>query len=456
MTKETIRAISTNLRTLLWALILALAVWVAAVTAADPDEVRLLPTPITVEVVGQDSGLVISSDYPKQVDVTLRAPTSVWERITGDPASVRAILDLSGLSSGDHTVNIQVQVSERPVRIVSVSPANFALVLEPVATRTVIIDLSLAGQPATGYEAGDPSIDPLKVIVAGPESLVETVARARVLISLDGLREAVDKSVPVEILDESGQEVKGLSISPQEVLVKLPVTQQGGYRDLAVKVMVQGQVASGYRLTDISVFPPVVTVYSSDPSVVLDLPGVVETLPLDLQNASEDITTRLDLNLPQGVSVVGEQTVMILAGISPIESSLTLSNEIVQVVGLPAGLSAQVLPPTVDVIVSGPLPLLDTLTRQDIRVTVDLTGLAAGTHQLTPKVEILIADVIVETILPGTVEVTLAVADTPGPAPTRTATPRASLPDGYSFSRYGILPQPPFLYRREDHTALDE
>ena len=417
------RTLGKNLRTLLWAFILALAVWVAAVTAADPDEVRALPSPVTVEVVGQDPGLVISSDYPKQVEVTLRAPTSVWERISGDPASVRAVLDLSGLSSGQHSVGIQVQVSERPARLVSVTPATVNLALEPLATRKLTINLSLAGQPAVGYQAGDPSLSPLQVVVAGAESQVQQAVKAAVTLSLDGVREDVRKSLTVQVLDADGRPLDGLSVSPQMVDVDVPVSQRGGYRDLAVKVVVRGQVASGYRLTDISVFPPVVTVFSSDPNVVSALPGVVETQPLDLQNANEDVTTRLDLNLPEGVSVVGEQTVLIQAGISPIESSITLSNEVVQVTGLPEGLTAQVLPATVDVILSGPLPLLDTLTRQDIRVTVDLTGLTAGTHQLTPRVEILIADVVVESILPGTVEVTLVPSGTPYPLPTPTPTP---------------------------------
>ncbi|MBI3175722.1 MAG: hypothetical protein HYZ25_18525 [Chloroflexi bacterium] len=417
------RTLGKNLRTLLWAFILALAVWVAAVTAADPDEVRTLPAPVAVEVVGQDPGLVISTDYPKQVEVTLRAPTSVWERISSDPTSVRAILDLSGLGGGQHSVGIQVQVSERPARLVSVSPMTVNLALEPLATRNLTIDLNLAGQPAVGYQAGDPSLTPLQVVVAGAESQVQQATKATVTLSLDGVRESVQKSLTVQVLDANGRALSGLSVSPQTVDVEVPVSQRGGYRDLAVKVVVRGQVASGYRLTDISVFPPVVTVFSSDPNVVSTLPGVVETQPLDLQNANEDITTRLDLNLPEGVSVVGEQTVLIQAGISPIESSITLSNEVVQVTGLPEGLTAQVLPATVDVILSGPLPLLDTLTRQDIRVTVDLTGLTAGTHQLTPKVEILIADVMVESILPGTVEVTLVPSGTPYPLPTHTPTP---------------------------------
>jgi YbbR domain-containing protein len=410
----TMRSFNTNLRTFLWAFVLALAVWVAAVTAADPDEVHALDAPIALEVVGQNSELVLSTDFPRQVNVTLRAPTSVWDRINTNPSSVRAVLDLSGLSDGQHSVDIQVQVSERPVRIVSVSPAQVNLTLEPLASRTLAVDLTLAGQPAVGYQAGDAVLDPQEIVVAGAKSEVDKVARIRVAVSLDGVRESLDQSLPVEVLDKDGKPITGLSVSPQNVHVTLPVGQQGGYRDLAVKVVVRGQVASGYRLSNISVFPPVVTVYSSDPDIVSALPGVVETQALDLQNASDDITTRLDLNLPPGVSVVGEQTVLIQAGISPIQSSLTISNEVVQIVGLPTGMTAQILPITVDVIVSGPLPLLDTLTRQDIRVTVDVTSLPFGTHQLEPKVEILIADVSVESILPGTIEVTLSATETPG------------------------------------------
>jgi YbbR domain-containing protein len=119
------------------------------------------------------------------------------------------------------------------------------------------------------------------------------------------------------------------------------------------------------------------------------------------------------LNLPEGVSVVGEQTVLIQAGVSAIESSVTLAGERVEVSGLSADYTATVSPLTVDVIVSGPLPILDTLTRQDVRVTVDLTGLEPGTHQVTPKVEVLISDVIVESILPNTIEVVISLIGAP-------------------------------------------
>lgn len=404
-----------NLRTLLWALALSLAVWVAAVTTADPDEVRAYPAPIKVEVVGQDPNLVVTGKVPDQVQVSLRAPRSVWEQLIANPESVRAVLDLSGLSAGPHSLDPQIQVSIRPVRVMTVSPTNIPLTLEPLVTRTLDVNLSLLGQPATGYQAGEAVLEPKQAVVAGPESLISQVAGLRVSVRLDGIREGIDQSLPIEVLDQNNAPVTGVSILPDSARVTLPVSQLGGYRDMAVKVIVRGQVASGYRLDNISVFPPVITVYSSDPALVNALPGAVETQSLDLQGVNDNLTTRLALSLPEGVSVVGEQTVLIQAGVSPIESSLTLSGEKVEVIGLPAGMTTQISPATVDVILSGPIPLLDTLTRQDVRVTVDVSGLNAGTYQLTPKVEILISNVAVESLLPGTVEVIL----TPLPTPTR-------------------------------------
>lgn len=417
-----LRWISQNYRTFLWAFALAMAVWISAVTSADPDETRALTSPVPLQIIGQSPNLVLSNDIPKEVEVALRAPSSVWSLIEADPQIVRAILDLSGLSSGEHEVELQIQVNARPVQIVTVAPSLVKFTLEPLVSQALDVDLSISGEAAVGYQIGETSMEPVQVVVSGAQSQVMQVTRARVSVNLSGIRENFDQSLNVEILDDKGLKVTGVSVSPESVHVVLPVSQQGGYRDVAVKVTIIGRVASGYRLTDLSVFPPVVTIFSADPQLVGNLPGVVETQPLDLQNAQDNINTRLSINLPDGVSIIGEQTVLIQAGVSPIESSVTLAGEKIEIIGLENGLTAAVSPTTVDVIISGPLSLLDTLTRQGVRATVDLTGLPAGTYQITPNVEILIADVIVESILPNTVEVIItpirSTATTPTPAPT--------------------------------------
>lgn len=415
-----IRWIANNYRTFLWAFALAVAVWVSSVTSADPDQTRTLPASVPVEIIGQSTDLVFSEAIVRGVEVTLRAPTSVWKLIEADPQIVRAILDVSGLSAGEHTLDLQIQVNARPVQVVAVSPRTLTFNFEPLTRKVLGVDLRLSGEAAVGYQVGEVSLDPTTVTVSGAQSRVDEVKRARVSIDLNRIRENFDQFIKVEALDERGLPVGGVSVSPETIHVSLPISQQGGYRDVAIKVTTLGRVASGYRLTDISVSPPVVTIYSDDSDLINSLPGVLETQPLDLQNAQDDITTRLKLSLPAGVSIIGEQTVLVQAGVSPIESSVTISGQRIEIVGLENDLNVQISPSNVDIILSGPLPILDTLTRQSVRVTVDLTGLEAGTHQLSPSVEVLVANIAVESILPNTIEILLSPLDVPTATPTTT------------------------------------
>lgn len=414
------RWFATNIRTFLLALILGVAVWVSAVSAADPDEVRAYPKAIPIEIIGQDPSLIRTNEIPTSMDITIRAPHSVWELLTTQDNAVRAILDLSGLSAGEHTVDIQIQMTLRPTQIVLQNPTAVPVNLESLDTKTLPLTLALSGQPAAGYQAGEGILASEQVVISGPASLVDEAIRARVEINLDGVRESLDEPVAIQIIDSKSEIIRGLTINPETVQASVPISQQGGFRDVAVKVIVQGQQAAGYRIENISVFPLVITVFSSDPALVNSLPGVVETQPLDLQDAKEDISTRLSLSLPDNVTLVGPQTVQVQVSITPIQTSLTLLNQPINVIGMAEGLSVQTFPQTVDVIVSGPLPVLDVLASQDVTVTVNVTGLGAGTYQLKPEVDALIGNVLVESILPGTVEVVLSIPNTPTRTPTVT------------------------------------
>ena len=407
------RLFAKNVRTFLLALVLGVSVWVSAVSAADPNEVHTYPNPIPLEVIGQDPALVLTNEIPPAVEVSLRAPRSVWESLTARENSVRAVLDLSGLSAGEHTRQIQIMVDTRPYQIDFVNPSIVTVVLESLASQTFPVSLSLSGQPAAGYQVGEATMNITQVTITGPDSLVRQATRARVAINLDGVRESIEESVPIQIIDAQNKALRELTINPESVQVNVPISQQGGFRDVAVKVIVQGQQAPGYRIENISVFPPVVTVFADDPELVNQLPGIVETQPLDLQDRKEDVSTRLSLDLPNNITIVGPQTVQVQVSISPIQTSLTLLNQLIDVKGLSEGLSAEVFPQTVDVIISGPLPVLDALTSQDIAVSVDVSGLEIGVYQLAPKVSA--ENVTVESILPSTVEVVIAVPNTPTP-----------------------------------------
>ena len=92
-------------------------------------------------------------------------------------------------------------------------------------------------------------------------------------------------------------------------------------------------------------------------------------------------------------------------GISPIESSITVNRSPV-VIGLSELLTATVSLSRVDVLVSGALPRLDALGAADVRVMLDLTGLAPGSHVVVPVV-VAPEGVRVEGVIPQAIEVVI-------------------------------------------------
>jgi YbbR domain-containing protein len=425
-----LRWLTTNLRTFLLAFALALAVWVTAVTAANPDVTQVYPDSIPIEFIGQDPSLVMTGTVPRDVQVSLRAPRSIWDTMLSDTASIRAVVDLTGLKAGTQAVEVQVQITSRPVRLISVTPQTFDLSLEKLVTITLPIELALTGEPAIGYKTGEVVIDPAEAVVSGPESFVAQVKHVRATLDLTNARQSIGTSLPIRAVNEGGLKVDGVSLQPSDTQVSLPIVQQGGYRDLAVKVMITGKLAGGYRLKNITAAPLTVTVYSEDLPLIESLPGYVQTTPLDLSGASDNIETNLPLDLPSGVLLVGDQTVSVQIEVVPIEDSRQVSFRQVEVVGLSRGLRTQLSPATVDVILAGPLPVLNSLLPSDVHVRIDLTDLTIGTYQLTPAVIVAGQGVTVQSILPGTVEVIITKDTgstlTPTPILTPTTTPTSS------------------------------
>ena len=418
---KTLRWLAKNLSTLLLSFILAIIVWVSATTTTDPNQEGPF-RPVALEIVGQASDLMITNTIPSQAVLTIKAPTSIWNQLNNNPELVKAWIDLNGLDAGEHQVAVKTQVELEPVLVRSTDPEMVQIILEPLVSQDFQVELEVLGEPPFGYQKGTPVIEPPLVTVSGPESAISQVERVSTKLNISGASQTVVSSLPVNALDSNGASVAGLTITPKQVTVTQPISILGGYKNLAVKVVTTGQVANGYRLSNILVTPPTVTVFSSDPQQVNALPGYVETIPVDLTGLTDDTEFNTALDLPTGITLVSEPSVLVYIGVATIEGSLSMTLP-VEILGLPPELEAILSPFTVDVIVSGPLPVLDTLTPASFRVVVDLTGLGEGTYQITPKLDLVPDDVLVQTILPETIEVTITLAPTPTPGSNTTATP---------------------------------
>jgi len=421
MNGKSSRWISRNIGTLLLAFALAVIVWVSAVTSADPNQEMAFSVPI--EIIGLPAQFELINTPPDRTQVKLYAPSSVLEEISQGNNTLEAWVDLSTLESGEHDVLLQYQVASEfsPVRINSVQPASIEIVLEELTARTLSITTDIKGDPKLGYKAEIPTWSDTQVQISGRISLVEQVATVEAVLDISGADETIELNINLMARDAAGHLLPNVVLTPNEVAVRQPVTLRGGYRNMVVKVITVGQVVDGYRQTNIAVTPPNIMVFSADPALLEELPSFIETEPLDLTGAVEDIATIVTLALPRDVSVVGDPNVLVKIGLAAMETSITVTRT-VEVIGVLPELGTQVDPEVVEVIIFGPIPTLDALTETDVRVVLDLTGLEVGVYQLTPEVVILPEDIISEAILPGTIEVKIMAADdvplTPSPTPT--------------------------------------
>ena len=189
-----------NIGSLVLALVLAVTVWVAAVSAEDPIEVREHATPIPIEQVGLKPGLIIVNQPADQATVHIRAPRSILSQLR--PNEINLWIDMQDLDVGMHTIPVQSRVDRPAVQINAVDPSSQIVTLESAASTQVPIVALASGEPAVGFRASPPDVNPEAAVVTGPASAVTRTDRIIAEIDLNGRRQDFSQEVNLIPVDE--------------------------------------------------------------------------------------------------------------------------------------------------------------------------------------------------------------------------------------------------------------
>lgn len=302
-------------------------------------------------------------------------------------------------------MSVKITRRDPQVTVLSVQRPELTVTLDRLVEKDVPVQVEIMDGTAFGYEWQQPIYTPITVTVSGPESQVQQVTRARAEVFLRGAKSQVERTQTLTPVDAQNRTVERVAVAaPGKAQIVVPVEQWPGRKEVAVRVKLSGPPANGYRLSAVRSEPSTV-VLQGDPDVLSQVPGFVETEPLDLTGATADVRKRVALILPQGVTSYDGDFVMATAGIAPIEGGITVSEPLV-VRGLGPDLVADTALDAVDVILSGPMPLLESMNEDDVFAILDLSGLVPGTHSVKPT--IVLPDGIREDgVIPETVEVVI-------------------------------------------------
>lgn len=280
------------------ALILAVMIWLVVVSIDNPvKDQSFTQIPVTVlngqvfEAEGQAYELSDSSSY---VTVVARAERSVLSQLSRDDFS--ASIDMTNYANG--RVPISVKANRLSDKIVSLTPKTaYAVVdVEELGTKQFSIDYEITGEPAEGYSVGNVSLTSNVVRVQGPESIVETIDRAIVRVSVQGMTRDMRTETPIVFIDRNGEDMDTgrLELSRTSVSVTVEIWSN---REIPVTYSYVGTPAEGFATTG-NLSATIDTIeLSGDPESLSGVGSItVPSSEIDISGATENYKTTVDIS----------------------------------------------------------------------------------------------------------------------------------------------------------------
>jgi YbbR domain-containing protein len=328
------------------------------------------------------------------------------------------------MSSGAHAVTLATDI-ERERILVDTVPRQVTVTLEVLESRLVPVVVQTSGVLPGAYQQENAVFETLEVQVSGAASQVERVTQALVTLDLTDARTTIDATAALTPVDAQGATVPNVALEPSTVAVTLPIRPRPDVREVSVQPNLIGvdNMPDGYLLTQLDYEPRSVLV-SGSAEVLARLPETFFTEPIDLRDRTVDFEANVPIELPsRDLIVLAGGLITVRIGISTQTASQQFDNIPVEIIGLGDGFTAELSPPTVSLLVTGPQPALAGLRAEDIRVIVDANRLLPGTYPLIPQPALAqgIPTTITFSVLPGSIDVQIFEAEA---TPLPTATPR--------------------------------
>ena len=401
----------------LLALAISITLWILFTAEQNPVREDFFDAEIPVETSRLGDGLVVSRIAPHTVRLRIAAPRDIWESLTTD--NFRIVVDLYAVGVGLHELPLDTERSDSRIRIIAAEPNTVTVALERRMEKEVPVRVDFAGSPLPGYRFQPPELLPGVVKVIGPASKVELVDAALIDVEIGNARSTVNVTQRATPRDAQGQDVSGVQLDPSVVQVTVPIEQVTTYKDVPVRVRVEGRAAPGYWISRYFAEPASATLLGSPQK--LDSIDFVFTEIIRVNGVTRSFSTTIDLARPSDIDIFGSNEVAVFVEVLPILASVETIVAVTHV-NLQLGMQATVDPSTVSVTLSGPAPVLRTLQASSVIVSLNLSGLGTGTYTLTPDASTP-PQVTVDQIDPPQLRVVVSASPTPVPTPSPTPTP---------------------------------
>ncbi|CAH0280277.1 MULTISPECIES: CdaR family protein [Peribacillus] len=372
---------------------------------------------VPVEVYYDRENLVVSG-VPETVDVTLKGAKSLLINAKNQ-RDFKVYVDLSdpAISMGDRTVTFKISDLNEKL-VATIDPEYAEVNVQERVTKEFSVEAEYnSSLLEEGYTAGQPTVSPKTVKITGAKDAIEQISYVKANLEISkGLNETVNGKATVKALDRDLNKLD-VTIEPSTVSVSLKVSIPSKTVSIAPKQI--GKAKDGIRITSVSVDPKEVTLFGSETS----LEKIDEVnLPVNISKIDGDTELELDLDKPESVQkmslgkakvkirtekvdvdeedaepvvkeeepeteqkqeekVVEEEAEAEEDEPAAIESK-TFNNIQIVPVGIQDDQNAELESDVTSITLLGEADDLKKITKDDINLTVDVSNLDEGTHDV--------------------------------------------------------------------------
>lgn len=388
MLRNVVKILTKNLGLKLLAFVFAVTMWMAVVNLNDPTTRRRFTVAVTIE--NEDAITSMNKYYEIEADAANVTFNVLGDRSVVDELSssdFKAVADMSKLIQGEkeNVVPVEITALRHSSRLtISKRTREIKVLLEDLMRQAFVILPVAQGEPAEGYAIGSMVVEPNRLWVSGPKTVVSKIDTVKAAIDITNMSTDISDSVVPVLLDETEKivDTTRLTLSLDIVTVKAGILSQ---KTVPIKVNYTGKPAEGYEVISAEAEPAEVTIKGKSDILNSISAIVIPEDVISVEGANEKFEQKVDLNqyLPGGVSLNKsvEASVTVKIDVEQLERRVfTIPVRNIGVDDLREGYQIEFHDRNVEIEIYGLADDLDNLTVNALRPILDVSGLAAGRH----------------------------------------------------------------------------
>ncbi len=388
MLRNVVKMLTRNLGLKLLALLFAVTMWMAVVNLNDPPITRRFTIAVTAEneeaVTAMNKYYEIEADSAN-VTFSVLGNRSIVEELSG--SDFKATADMSQLIQQEdgNVVPVEITALRHSSQLtISKRTRELKVTLEDLMRQAFMIQPNPQGEPADGYALGSLTVEPNRLWVSGPKTVVSQIDSVKAAIDVSDMSTDISDSVVPVLYDEEGEAVDTtrLSLSLDIVTVKANIVSK---KTVPVKVNYSGKPAEGFEVISADTDPKEVTIKGRSEILNSISAVVIPEGVISVKGADEKFEQKVDINqyLPSGVTLENsvEATVTVKIDVEQLERRVfTIPVRNIRVDDLPEKYRLDFNERNAEIEVYGLTDDLDKLTTGALRPVLDVSGLAPGRH----------------------------------------------------------------------------